>query len=112
MANAETQQTNDAPAPAQLLRWIRELVPAWAADDIGSFRYLDGGYSNRNYRFAHGGAQYVLRVPFRQRPFVDRSQEQTLLRTARLRFESFHIRLGYPSFTRAGDICPLIRFAL
>lgn len=72
-------QSNGVTLSEQLLGWICELVPSWAAEDIGGFRYLDGGYSNRNYRFTHQGHIYVLRAPHRQRPFVDRHLEHELL---------------------------------
>jgi aminoglycoside phosphotransferase (APT) family kinase protein len=59
-----------------LTRWIVELVPAWDAAEISAFRYLEGGYSNDNYRFSHAGEWYVLRVPRRRRPRIDRAQER------------------------------------
>ena len=74
-----TNQDNEVALSEQLLGWICELMPSWAAEDIGGFRYLDGGYSNHNYRFTHRGHIYVLRAPHRQRPFVDRHLEHELL---------------------------------
>lgn len=72
------------PTVAELQRWVCELVPAWRADELTGFRFLEGGYSNRNYRFTREGEAYVLRAPYRQRPFVDREEEQALLLTAEL----------------------------
>jgi hypothetical protein len=59
----------------RLTHRIRELVPAWRALDQITFEFLPGGYSNENYRFAIGEARYVLRLPSRVRPFVDRAEE-------------------------------------
>jgi len=72
-------QDNGVALSQQLLSWVCGLVPSWRPEDIGSFRYLDGGYSNRNYRFTHQGSVYVLRAPHRERPFVDRHLEHELL---------------------------------
>ena len=84
MGEPDRQTMHQPPTPAQLQRWICGMVPGWSAEDIGGFLFLEGGYSNRNYRFSHGRNLYVLRVPYRQRPFVDRQQEQALLLTAGL----------------------------
>lgn len=84
MANPASSDPDALPSVAQLLRWVRELVPGWRPEDLGGFRYLEGGYSNRNFRFTHAGQSYVLRAPFRNRPFVDRQQEQALLLAAAL----------------------------
>lgn len=65
---SDTQTTN-------LTRLVRRLVPAWSADPAMTFTFLSGGYSNENYRFDHDGHGYVLRVPSRVRPFVDRAHE-------------------------------------
>jgi thiamine kinase-like enzyme len=77
-------QENGVALSEQLLSWICELVPTWAPRDIGGFRYLDGGYSNRNYRFTHRDSIYVLRAPFRERPLVDRHLERELLQARRV----------------------------
>ncbi len=59
---------------------VSVLMPSWRAQDIGPFEYLSGGYSNENYRFAHADEWYVLRVPDRERPFVDREHEAKFYR--------------------------------
>jgi aminoglycoside phosphotransferase (APT) family kinase protein len=58
-----------------LTRTVLALRPAWFAADLAGFEFLPGGYSNQNYRFRHHGQCYVLRVPQRSRPFVDRELE-------------------------------------
>lgn len=60
---------------AALQRSVLALRPGWLAADLADFEYLPGGYSNQNYRFRHRGRRYVLRVPQRARPFVDRELE-------------------------------------
>ncbi|MGD8832777.1 MAG: phosphotransferase [Pseudomonadales bacterium] len=59
----------------ELAAMVRALVPDWRADALGAFEYLSGGYSNENYRFTYAGEAFVLRVPSRIRPFVDRAHE-------------------------------------
>lgn len=59
-------------------------MPAWRAEHLGGFIYLEGGYSNRNYRFSYEGGVYVLRAPIRPRPFVDRERELAFYRTAQV----------------------------
>lgn len=60
---------------AELRRVVVALRPDWQADALGPFEYLSGGYSNENHRFAHAGEAFVLRIPDRVRPFVDRAHE-------------------------------------
>ncbi len=55
---------------------LPQLVPTWKLDEVSEVVYLSGGYSNRNYAFTHAGARYVLRIPQRSQPFVDRAHEQ------------------------------------
>ena len=62
----------------QLRRRISRLRPDWDIDAVSGFIYLEGGYSNDNYRFEYGGERHVLRVPSQHRPFVDRGLEQRL----------------------------------
>lgn len=62
----------------QLRRRIAGLRPDWNTGDVSGFIYLDGGYSNHNYRFEYRGERYVLRAPGQPRPFVDRRLEQDL----------------------------------
>ncbi len=59
----------------QLRRRIAALRPDWNPAEVSGFIYLEGGYSNDNYRFEHGGERYVLRAPTRPRAFVDRRLE-------------------------------------
>jgi aminoglycoside phosphotransferase (APT) family kinase protein len=58
---------------------IRRLLPSWQHDELTNFSYLSGGYSNTNLVFErlgdNGPARYVLRVPQRQQPYVDRLAE-------------------------------------
>lgn len=63
-------------ASATLLHHVLALCPDWRPDDVSGFVYLEGGYSNDNYRFRYGGTRYVLRVPLRPRPFVDHRVER------------------------------------
>lgn len=55
---------------------ITALCPDWNLQYLSGFLYLEGGYSNHNYRFDYRGDRYVLRVPFRDRPWVDRVLER------------------------------------
>lgn len=67
---------DDAPGPpAVLLDALASLMPDWRLADVQGIRYLSGGYSNENYAFDYQGERYVLRLPNRQRPYVDRSRE-------------------------------------
>lgn len=63
---------------AALRRRVAELCPRWDPDELSGFLFLEGGYSNDNYRFTYRGERYVLRQPFRPRPFVDRQLEATV----------------------------------
>ena len=67
--------------PPELLEILRRLRPDWSTSDLSEFTYLPGGYSNRNYRFRHGEAHFVLRVPERERAFVDRELEYAFYRS-------------------------------
>jgi aminoglycoside phosphotransferase (APT) family kinase protein len=55
---------------------IRRLCPTWDVDELSPFLYLEGGYSNDNFRFDYRGERYVLRVPFADRAVVDRNVER------------------------------------
>lgn len=61
-----------------LRQHVAKLQPDWEPSRISSFIYMEGGYSNANYRFEYGGERYVLRTPSVPRPFVDRHLEQRL----------------------------------
>jgi aminoglycoside phosphotransferase (APT) family kinase protein len=62
----------------QLRQSIAALCPEWDLADVSGFIYLEGGYSNDNYRFEYRGERYVLRIPFVTRSYVDRDLEQRL----------------------------------
>jgi thiamine kinase-like enzyme len=64
----------------QLLRRVATLRPDWNTEEVSGFLYLEGGYSNDNYRFEYQGDRYVLRAPYMHRAFVDRGLEQSLYR--------------------------------
>ena len=63
----------------ELRSMIRSLVPSWRDDGLEDFHFLSGGYSNANVVFtrrsADQGAQYVLRIPQRSQPYVNRVAE-------------------------------------
>ena len=55
---------------------LTALMPDWRIDDVTDIEYLPGGYSNINYALSHAGVRYVLRIPQRSQPYVDRVHEQ------------------------------------
>ena len=63
----------------ELRNMIWSLVPSWRDDALEDFDFLSGGYSNANVVFtrrsADRGAQYVLRIPQRSQPYVNRVAE-------------------------------------
>lgn len=64
---------------AALRARIAHLCPDWDIGRISGFIYLEGGYSNDNYRFEYRGERFVLRVPRgRTGPFVDRTLERRI----------------------------------
>ena len=64
--------------PAEFIREaLRTLQPAWHPERIEQFEFLSGGYSNDNYRFAYEGDEFVVRLPSRSRPFIDRRLERS-----------------------------------
>jgi thiamine kinase-like enzyme len=60
----------------ELVRRVITLCPTWDPRDLADFQFLPGGYSNQNHRFRHRDELFVLRVPDRPRPFIDRELEQ------------------------------------
>ena len=58
---------------------VCSLVPDWRDDALEDFDFLSGGYSNANVVFTHRGAErsarYVLRIPMRAQPYVNRVAE-------------------------------------
>jgi aminoglycoside phosphotransferase (APT) family kinase protein len=63
-------------SPMELIETVRRLRPDWCAESLSNFIYLEGGYSNRNFRFDHAGQRYVLRVPGDVRSPPDRALER------------------------------------
>ena len=61
---------------AELREMICSLVPSWRADVLEDFTFLTGGYSNANVVFTRHKAdqsqRYVLRIPQRTQPYVNR----------------------------------------
>lgn len=53
---------------ANLRQHVLRLCPNWDPAALSGFLYLEGGYSNDNYRFEYGGERYVLRAPRRAVP--------------------------------------------
>jgi hypothetical protein len=66
---------------AQLLECVLGLMPAWDPAEVGAFRYLEGGYSNRNYRFRYRNEEFVLRLPGKPTAFTDRGRESLFYRS-------------------------------
>ena len=58
---------------------LRKLVPEWDIDTVEVITYLEGGYSNDNYRIRYRDHEYALRVPLRDQPLVDRHHERAWL---------------------------------
>ena len=58
---------------------ICSLVPSWRDDALEDFDFLSGGYSNANIAFTRRSAdqneRYVLRIPQRLQPYVNRVAE-------------------------------------
>ena len=63
----------------ELCDMVCSLVPDWRGDALEDFDFLSGGYSNANVVFTHRGAErsarYVLRIPMRAQPYVNRVAE-------------------------------------
>ena len=68
----------------ELCEMIYSLVPDWRGDALEDFDFLSGGYSNANVVFTHRGGQrrarYVLRIPVRAQPYVNRAAESVWYR--------------------------------
>ncbi len=61
----------------ELVRRVIALCPSWDPGDLTNFQFLPGGYSNQNHQFRHSDELFVLRVPDRILPFIDRELEQS-----------------------------------
>jgi aminoglycoside phosphotransferase (APT) family kinase protein len=66
----------EAMSEAEFVQALAGLMPDWRIDDVTDVEYLPGGYSNNNYAFSRADARYVLRIPQRTQPYVDRVHEQ------------------------------------
>lgn len=84
----------------QLRRRIAVLCPDWDLDQVSGFIYLEGGYSNDNYRFEYDGERYVLRAPFARRGYEDRALEQHVYTAA----EAVHVPPVVALDTASGDM--------
>jgi thiamine kinase-like enzyme len=62
----------------QLIETVCRLRSDWSAARLANFIYLEGGYSNHNFRFDHDGRRYVLRVPRVVRAAADRDVERRI----------------------------------
>jgi thiamine kinase-like enzyme len=69
----------------QLIEIVCRLRPDWSPALLTGFMYLEGGYSNHNFRFDHDGERYVLRVPHMLRSVADREQERRIYASRRPR---------------------------
>ena len=72
----------DAEEEGRLIGIVRTLLQQPIEPGEIAFEYLPGGYSNENYRFSYQRSDYVLRVPNRPRPFIDRVLENQIYRDA------------------------------
>jgi thiamine kinase-like enzyme len=62
---------------------VTGLLPDWLNSDLGDLLYLEGGFTNRNFRFRHQRDWYVLRVPGPNGPWTDRALEAHFYALAR-----------------------------
>jgi aminoglycoside phosphotransferase (APT) family kinase protein len=62
----------------QLIDRVCRLKPDWDPAFLSTFLFLEGGYSNHNYRFDYHGQRYVLRVPRTVRSAADRELERRI----------------------------------
>ena len=67
----------------QLVEQVKALQPDWDVAEFGAFRYLEGGYSNANYRFRYHGGEFVLRLPGKPSAYTDREREERFYRSVR-----------------------------
>ena len=69
----------------ELTALVHKLIPTWRNDALDEFAYLSGGYSNFNVAFRRKNStpdargelysRYVIRLPKRVQPYVDRQAE-------------------------------------
>ncbi|MDG2277383.1 MAG: phosphotransferase [Pseudomonadales bacterium] len=55
------------------------LAPDWSLDEVEVIEFLEGGYSNSNYFIRYSSREFVVRIPGRAQPFVDRAHEELWL---------------------------------
>jgi thiamine kinase-like enzyme len=67
----------------QLVEQVKALQPDWDVAEFGAFRFLEGGYSNANYRFRYHGGEFVLRLPGKPSAYTDREREERFYRSVR-----------------------------
>ena len=60
-------------------RALCQLKPDWDLAAVEIIEFLDGGYSNDNYRIRYQNNDFALRTPQLTQPFVDRLQEAEYL---------------------------------
>jgi len=60
---------------SQVAQTILRLSNDWSPDAISDVQYLEGGYSNLNFAFTYACEKYVVRIPERAQPYVDRKFE-------------------------------------
>lgn len=79
MSDLSLSDAVDDNTAKQLRDRIWAAVPDWHADKIGEFQFLSGGYSNANFAFSRRTSgvkeRYVLRMPQRNQPYVNRVAE-------------------------------------
>ena len=61
---------------AQIELAVLRLRPDWVLADLTICEFLEGGYSNDNYRISYKGEEFALRLPQRTQPYVDRFREK------------------------------------
>ena len=85
-------------------------MPHWRADRAEVMAFLSGGYSNENFQIGYEGEVYVLRVPTRARPFVDRGHELRAYRALAARSGEGRLRTPELVAFDAGSGLMLTRF--
>ena len=79
-----------------ILDQLQRLVPDWQSDEVNQVEFLEGGYSNNNFRLTYQQNDYVLRLPQIAQPFVDRQHES-----------AWYTRLGQLANPRQQFVLPL-----
>jgi thiamine kinase-like enzyme len=71
----DTSTVNEARIRAR----VASLLPGSTPDSIAALRYLEGGYSNSNWRFEHAGEAFVVRIPHARQAHTDPNAEVALI---------------------------------